>query len=215
MRSGAGKICLRIAAVLLILHVAPFALAKSHRHPKTVPHPASLIFIQKDGTCVEGTIARIEPKAIVVQTTQAPAVKIKRSDLLQASQDDSLFFSARSSWADTQAVRLWPNESLLVRTRKGLVIKGSPLFITPDSLIYKRFLWLKKKVAKDQIVTVDYLREKPVSDAIDYFAQEGPAMLFFYPDFYDRLKGLEGRIPVRLYDALLPENNAPLKCPGH
>ena len=42
--------------------------------------------------------------------------------------------------------------------------------------------------------------------------QEAPALLFFYPEFYDRLRGLEGKVPVRLYDALQPENDAPLHC---
>jgi hypothetical protein len=34
---------------------------------------------------------------------------------------------------------------------------------------------------------------------------EAPESLFFYPEFYYRLAGLEGRIPVRLYDASVPE----------
>jgi len=84
--------------------------------------------------------------------------------------------------------------------------------VTADGIVYKRFLWITKRYGKDQIVMVDYLRMKPESDAFDYFAQEGPAMLFFYPEFYDRLKGLEGRIPVRLYDAVMREDDAILQC---
>ena len=84
--------------------------------------------------------------------------------------------------------------------------------MTPDSIVYKRFLWMKKRYGKDQIVNVTYLRLKPDSDAFSYFFQEGPAMLFFYPEFYDRLVGLDGRIPVRLYDVLQPEDDAQLKC---
>ena len=38
-------------------------------------------------------------------------------------------------------------------------------------------------------------------------------MLFFYPEFYDQLKGLEGRVPVRLYDAVQHEDNSPLPWP--
>jgi hypothetical protein len=61
-------------------------------------------------------------------------------------------------------------------------------------------------------VTVDYLRVKPDSNGFDYFTQEAPALLFFYPESYDRLKGLEGRIPVRLYDVVMRQDDAPLKC---
>ena len=89
------------------------------------------------------------------------------------------------------------------------------LQVTPDGLVYKRFLWLKKRYAKAQIVTVDYLRTKPDADVFDYFTQEAPALLFFYPEFYDRLRGLEGRIPVRLYDAVMAEDDAVLKCSSH
>jgi len=170
------------------------------------------MFMRKDGTCVDGSISRIDPKAVTIQPLQKPAVKILRGDLLQASQDDALLFSARSSWADVEAVTLQPSESFILKIRNGQAVKGIPLEVTDDRVVFKRFLWITKRYAKDQIVTVDYLRIKPESDAFDYFAQEGPALLFFYPEFYDRLKGLEGKVPVRLYDALRPEDNAQLKC---
>jgi hypothetical protein len=171
--------------------------------------------MKKDGACVDGTISRIQPKTVTVAQVQQPPVAIQRSDLLQVSQGDSLVFSARSSWADVEAAHLLPRESLSVKLHNGKVIRDKPLLITTDGMVFKRFLWMKTRVGKAQIVTVDYLRMKPESDAFDYFAQEAPAMLFFYPEFYDRLSGLEGRIPVRLYDAVRPEDNAPLKCLEH
>jgi len=211
-----GGMGLRAAAVCLLLAWGVQAQAQVfHRRAKVVaPHASTLTFMKKDGSCVKGAIARIEPKAITIRPAQPPPVAIKRVDLLQAREGDSVFFSARSSWADVEAVELRPHETLVVKTRKGETIKGNPLQVSPDGLVYKRFLWMTKRTAKAQIVSVDYLRVKPASDAIDTFAQEGPAMLFFYPDFYDRLKGLEGRVPVRLYDALLPEDDAVLKCTG-
>jgi hypothetical protein len=134
--------------------------------------------------------------------------------LLQVSQRDSLLFSARSSWADVEAVHLRLPESFELKLRNGQVITARPLRVTADGLVFKRFLWLTKKYSKAQIVTVDYLRVKPDSEVFDYFTQEAPALLFFYPEFYDRLKGLEGRIPVRLYDAVRAEDDAVLKCSG-
>ena len=167
--------------------------------------------MKKDGSCVAGPILKIEPRVVTVRAQMGP-VTIPRQDLLEVSQGDSLVFSARSSWADVEEVHLRSRESLWVKLRNGKLITEIPLQVTADGLVYKRFLWLKKRYAKAQIVTVDYLRPKPDADVFDYFTQEAPALLFFYPEFYDRLKGLEGRIPVRLYDAVLPEDDAVLKC---
>jgi hypothetical protein len=210
---GAGRSGLRIAVLLLILQWS--SIGFSHSAPdslQNVTHSASLTFMKKDGSCVDGPISRIDPKTVTIQQYQKPPVTIQRSDLVQVSQGDALVFSARSSWADVQAVHLLPRELFLLKIRNGRAIKGRPLRVTQDGLVFKRGLWMKKRYGKAQIVTVDYLRRKPESEAFDYFAQEAPALLFFYPEFYDRLAGLEGRIPVRLYDALQPEDDVPLKC---
>ena len=171
-----------------------------------------MTLIKRDGSCVDGPIAAITPKAVTVQPQQNPPVTIQRGDLLQVTQEDAVLFSARSSWADVEAVQLSPHESFIVKTRKGVLISGRPLSISDKGFIYKRFLWLKKRYPKDQIVAVDYLRMKPASPAFDYFTQEAPALLFFYPEFYDRLGGLEGQVPVRLYDVLLHEDDSSLNC---
>jgi hypothetical protein len=214
-RVGVGRGGLRIAALILLLQWSGFAFSqKAHNAPlQRVPHSASLTFIRKDGSCVDGPISKIDPKSVTI--TAQPPVTIQRSDLLQVSQGNALVFSARSSWADVEAVHLLPREAFSIKLHNGKTIKDSPLRVTADGMVFKRFLWMTKRIGKDQIVTVDYLRMKPESDAFNYFAQEGPAMLFFYPEFYDRLAGLEGRIPVRLYDAVRPQDDAPLKCLQH
>jgi len=172
---------------------------------------ASLTFMKKDGSCVAGPILKIEPSVVTVRA-QTGTVTIPRQDLLQVVQGDSLVFSARSSWGDVEQVHLRSRESFWVKLHNGKLITEIPLQVTADGLVYKRFLWLKKRYAKAQIVTVDYLRTKPDADVFDYFTQEAPALLFFYPEFYDRLGGLEGHVPVRLYDTLLHEDDSALKC---
>jgi hypothetical protein len=198
-----------------MLNAGGLAFAQFHRRNRVerVAPSASLTFMKRDGSCLTGPILKIEPKMVTVKQPQAAPVTIERKDLLQASQVDSLVFSARSSWADVQAVHLRPRESFVVKLRNSKLIEERPLRVTDEGFVYKRLLWLKKRYAKAQVVTVDYLRMKPDSDVFDYFTQEAPALLFFYPESYDRLKGLEGRIPVRLYDAAMPEGDAALKCP--
>ena len=202
----------RVALGLLLLHCGA-APAQFHHRAKVAPvaPPASMTFMKRDGSCVVGPIVKIEPKVVTVRAQAGPTT-IARRDLLQVSEGDSLVFSARSSWADVETEHLRQREGLTVKLRNGKLITEIPLEVTSDGLVYKRFLWLKKRYPKAQIVTVDYLRTKPNSDVFDYFTQEAPALLFFYPEFYDRLKGLEGRIPVRLYDAVMAEDDAALKC---
>jgi hypothetical protein len=203
---------MRVAAALLVLH-GGMVFGQFHHRAKAarVAPSMSMTFMKRDGSCVDGPIAKIEPKVVTVRA-QAGPVAIARQDLLQASQRDSLLFSARSSWADVEAVHLRLPEGFELKLRNGQLIKDRPLRVTADGFVFKRFLWLTKKYAKAQIVTVDYLRVKPDSQVFDYFTQEAPALLFFYPEFYDRLKGLEGRIPVRLYDAVRVEDDAVLTC---
>jgi hypothetical protein len=203
---------MRVAAGLLLMHCG-LADAQFHHRAKPQPTPPSLSlsFMKRDLSCVDGPIAKIEPKVVTVQSQSGP-VAIARQDLLQVSQRGSLVFSARSSWADVLAVHRRLPESFAVKLRSGTVITDQPLGVTADGFVYKRFLWLKKRIPKSQIVTVDYLRVKPDSNGFDYFTQEAPALLFFYPESYDRLKGLEGRIPVRLYDVVMRQDDAPLKC---
>jgi hypothetical protein len=205
---------LRIAALILLLQWSGFVFSqRAHRDSlQRAPRSTSLTFMRKDRSCVDGPIAKIDPTVVTIQQNQKPPVTLQRSDLLRVSQGDALVFSARSSWADVEAVHLLPRESFLVKLHNGKVIKDRPLRVAADGMLFKRFLRRTKRIAKDRIVTVDYLRMRPESDAFDYFAEEAPALLFFYPEFYDRLAGLEGRIPVRLYDAVRPEDDAPLKC---
>ena len=188
-----------------------------HRAAKSAPHSSSITFIEKDGVCLSGPILKIEPKTLTVGQPQKPPVLIQRASLLQATQtqagqDDSLLFSARSSWADVQAVHLLSRESLILKLRNGTQVTGRPAEITDSGVLFRYGPFLKKLYLKAQIATVDYLRLKPYSNAFDEFAQQSPALLFFYPESYDHVSGLEGRVPVRLYDAVQPEENTPLKC---
>ena len=201
------------AALLLVLAALPAHAWPRHHKAKPAPPTATITFIQKDGACISGPILKIAPKTLTVTQPQKPPILIQRPSLLQASQSDSLLFSARSSWADVQAVHLLPRESLILKLRNGTQVTGRPSEITDTGILFRYGPFLKKTYPKTQIATVDYLRLKPVSTAFDEFAQQSPALLFFYPESYDRVSGLQGRVPVRLYDAIQPEDNTPIKCP--
>lgn len=167
--------------------------------------------MKRDGTCIYGPITGVDAKAVTVQPYGKEPIKIQRVDLLRVSQGDALLFTAVSSWADVAAAQVYPREAFVIKLRSGKLITGKPLAVKPDGITLKHG-FVTTEYRKPDVQTVDYLRMKPESDGFDYFAQEAPGLLFFDPEFYYRLVGLEGRIPVRLYDASVPELTAVPTC---
>jgi hypothetical protein len=209
-----GRACVAVALLTVLTPQASIASSRhASRREGAVSHSNSFTFMKRDASCVEGPLVKIEPKLATVRA-KTGIVSIARQDLLRVSQNEALVFTARSSWADVEGVHLRLGEAFRFKLRKGPVITGRPVTVDGDGFRFKRFLWWKKRYAKDQIATVDYLRVKPDSEVFDYFTDQSPALLFFYPEEYDRLKGLEGRIPVRLYDATKREDDSALQCSG-
>jgi hypothetical protein len=202
----------RIAIVFYVLHYCPCLFSQAT--PDTlrgVSHSASLAFLKRDGTCVEGPISKVDAQAVTIQPYQKPPISIQREDLLQVRQGDALVFSAVSSWDDVMAAHVVPHEGFVLKTRSGKVVKGVPSKVTQDSITLKQGL-ITTEYSKAEIIAVDYLRVKPRTDTWGYFAQESPELLFLFPETYYRLLGLEGRVPVRLFDASKPEAGALLQC---
>jgi hypothetical protein len=66
---------------------------------------------------------------------------------------------------------------------------------------------------KGGILTVDYLRQRPISDGAEYLIQEVPVLMLFSPDTWARAAHLEPRLSVRIFDASRPEDGPMPKCP--
>ncbi|HYK37742.1 hypothetical protein [Alloacidobacterium sp.] len=160
-----------------------------------------------------GRIAEIDANAVTVHPYEKEPVKIQRVDLLQVSQGDALLFTAISSWTNIAATHVYPHEAFVLKLYSGKLITGSPLAVKSDSITLKHGSVITE-YQKSDVQTVDYLRLKPASDGFDYTLREAPEFLFLYPEFYYRLAGLEGRIPVRLYDASAPGPSAVARCPS-
>jgi hypothetical protein len=167
--------------------------------------------MKRDRTCVQGQISKVDAKVVTIQTYKKPPISIQREDLLQVRQGDALVFSAVSSWSDVMVAHVIPHEAFVLKTRSGKVVKGVPSKVTQDSITLKQGL-ITIEYSKAEIIVVDYLRVKPADDTYDYFVKEGPELLFLFPETYYRLMGLEGRVPVRLFDASKPEAGAVLQC---
>lgn len=150
---------------------------------------------------------------IFVQQPGKPPITVQRADVLQISQGDALLFTAFNSWSTVEeaAKHVYPREEFVVKLKNGKLVKGKPRKVTPDVILLKHG-FASEEYMKSNVATVDYLRLKPESDGFDYFSQEAPPVLFFDPEFYFRAIGLEGRIPVRLYDQAKPVTGAAPTC---
>jgi hypothetical protein len=205
---------LRAAAFIALFFTTIGAVTQQSRVAGSLDHvtrSAAFTFMQRNGKCVTGNISQADAATITVQQLDKSSIAIQRDALYQVIQGNALLFSARSSWADVVGVHLYPNETLLVTMRGGKQVRGKPVMVSADAIILKHGL-SKTRYPKMEIATIDYLRAKPPTDSFQATLQEAPYALFFYPEFYHRMAGLAGRIPVRLFDAAKPEDNAPLSC---
>jgi hypothetical protein len=196
---------------VVLLHAIAIMAQESSNTLQRLPHSASMQFMKRDGFCIYGNIEKMENNRLTIRQGGDSTVEVLREDLIQISHGDALVYSARSSWADVQAVHIYPKESFIIKLTNGKIIKGKPISIDSDSLKI-RHGFLKRTIARDDIATLDYLRMRPQSDGFDYLAQESPILLFFDPEFYSRIIGLQGKIPIRLYDSKLPNEASLLEC---
>ena len=203
-------------AVLMVLSYLGAAQESDTGPLDRVTHSATFIFFLKDRTCITGRITSADASIIAVQSSNGASIKLERNQLLQVVQGDAPLFSGRSSWDDVAQAHPYPREALVLTLKHGKRISGKPVNVAPENITLKHGL-AKTVYQKSEISIVEYLRRRPPSDNFQFFLEEAPYLLFFYPEFYYRAAGLEGRIRVRLYDASLPEDDAPLKCraPGH
>jgi hypothetical protein len=176
-----------------------------------VTHSASFRFVERDGACVYGKVSKADATSIIVQPFEKPPITLQKQALLQVSQGNGLLYSARSSWADVSAAILYPHEALVLSLKKGRQVKGKPTKTSSDGITFKHG-FNATVYPKSEILTVDYLRRKPATDAFMVVLGEAPWMLLFDPEFYYRATGLPGRIRIRLYDATKPEDDTPLAC---
>ncbi len=198
----AAKFCLLIASTC--------AGAQSPADPlQKTGESSTLTFVMKDGACVRGTVVKADSASVRVQPLKQKALDLRRDELLQVSQGNALVFSARSSWSDVLSAHLYPREALVVVTKSGKTIKGTVVNAGSAGISIRHGL-TTSNLPKLEVSTVDYLRWKPASDGFNLALEEAPWALIFYPEFYGRAAGVEGRVTVRLYDSSQPEDDSKL-----
>jgi len=178
-----------------------------------VSHSSSLAFIKRDGSCERGTVLKVDGTEVTVKRYGQNPVTIRRQDLYQGGEGgpNNLVYSERSSWSDVIGAKPGHAESLLLGMKDGKRYNGKPVSTTGTTIVLTT-LTATETLAKQDILTVDYVRQKPLTDGEEYIAQETPFLLLFSPMSYVRAAGVSLKLDVRVYDASKPEDNSEVIC---
>jgi len=199
---------------------------------KHLRQDVGFVFIERDMACQYGQIKALTDQNILIKTDQAE-VTIAKSSLLRVrlgfggravphnNPNMPLFtvFSGRSSWEDLLA--LTPFQS---KTHPGFTLQLS--VFTNDGKFHSAILsqmtnrditlvdaFGKETVfPKTEISRVDYIRNKPLSETEEFHWEELAVLRVFDPQLYPRLFHIRDKMPVRLYDSAMPEDNSPVEC---
>ncbi|WP_353072960.1 hypothetical protein [Tunturiibacter gelidiferens] len=178
-----------------------------------VSHNSSLMFIKKDATCERGAVLKVDASSVTVTRFEKKDVTIQIGDLLQVGEGGphNLVFNARSSWSDVIGAKPGHAEALSITKKDGTKYTGRPVSVSGTEITLKS-LARTETLAKADIATIDYIRQKPLTDSEEYLLQEAPYLLLFSPKSYVVAMGLSPKLDVRLFDASKPEDNSKVGC---
>ena len=173
-----------------------------------------LEFVLKDGSCKSGHIIKWDLSQLLLSVDKPQPIVIRLADLLEAGENPrphDLVFTSRSSWKNVIAASPGHAERLEVLVKNGQRYSGKPLSVS-DGAIEMESSTGRRMIVKQDVSTVDYIRQKPLTDGELYIEQEAPFLLMFSPETYVRMSGISSKLSVRLYDATLPEQNDSIVC---
>ena len=178
----------------------------------------SLDVYETNGQCRIGILEEVTPTKLVLAWSErvqgqqiSHAEEIEGKDVLAVGTGHDLVYSGRSSWRDVQDAKPGHAERLLVITNTGQEWSGIVSGISDTDLTLS-MVGKKQQIRKSDIRTVDYIRQRPQSDASEYLSEEAPGLLLFSPDTWARASGISPKLHVRIYDSLLPEDDRKLTC---
>jgi hypothetical protein len=198
---------------------AALAQSPSWEQLRTLEHDYSFTVFEKGGQCHDNAVIQeITPSEIVITWNEfvngqstIQTKRIGRATVLAVDAGHNIVYSGRSSWRDVRDARPGYGERLRVMTATGNKITGALAAVSDTGLTLSVF-GRKHEISRSQIKTIDYLRQRPLSDSGEYIAQEAPGLLLFSPGTWVRVAGVSPKLAVRLYDSSLPQDDSELTC---
>ena len=202
---------------------------ESIRH---LPHNVDFVFIARGNECGFGKIKAVTAQGVTVRTDRAD-VAFKKSRLVRIRQgfrgqpdppnntDPVLatVYSGRSSWADVVAFTPFrsvpgaePTVRMSVNTKDGRRHLGAFRQVSETGITLVDAFEEETSIAKTDISTVDYIRDKPLSDNQEFYWNELAMLRIFDPVLYPRLFHLGDTMSVRLFDNTAPQDDSLIRC---
>jgi hypothetical protein len=201
---------IRSIAIFTVLSLTGISYAFGQavdKHLGQLQHDRVYSFLLKDGSCKFGELAKSNKQSVTIRSGGQPDTSVPIADVVQFGQGPELFYDSRSSWVDVQGAKLYARESMLVTLKDGKVISGKPRKVDADTLSLEQ-AFSTKTISKQDVQSVITLKLRPATASFEFVQEEAGFFQIFYPEFYERVFRTEGRVPVRLYDSSLPEDDS-------
>lgn len=202
----------------------------SWQNLKHVTHERYYTVVDRKSNCITGHIVKANDHEFTLKLPNRTSVTFDRASVLRVSvsraapylsprvQADvgrvyDVIYNDKSSWSDLKGVTgqekfgVSGQEVKVVKT-DGKTDEGRLSTISKTQLELDR-TGGKLEIAKGDVAQVYYLHPKPLTDSEKYSAQED---FRIDPRLWPYYLHLVPRLPVRLYDSSLPEDNTPVKC---
>ncbi len=196
-----------VAFTILFAHNPKVRAQDSADTTQSLQHDRVFSYLLADGSCLFGELESADKSNLTIRQYNKPSIKIPKTDLVQMGQGHELFYSARSSWSDVETEKIYAREALILKLKNGKLVRGKPKTIASDTIELQQAL-TTKVFQKDQIQTVLAWKIKPPTASFEFVLEEEGFFTIFYPEFYKRIFGLEGHVPVRLYESSLTQDDS-------
>jgi len=186
--------------------------------------------VDRKSNCITGHIVKADDHEFTLKLPNQTSATVDRANVLRVSVSQAapylpprvqadvgrvydVIYNDKSSWSDLKGVAgqekfgVAGQEVKVVKT-DGKTYEGRLSTISETQLEIDR-TGGKLEIAKGDVAQVYYLRPKPLTDSEKYSAQED---FWVDPRLWPYYLHLVPRLPVRLYDSSLPEDNAPVRC---
>ena len=186
--------------------------------------------VDRKSNCITGHIVKADDHGFTLKLPNQTSATVDRANVLRVSVSQAapnfpprvqadvgrvydVIYNDKSSWSDLKGVAGQekfgvPGQEVKVVKTDGTTYEGRLSTVSETQLELDR-TGGKLEIAKRDVARVYHLRPKPLTDTEKYSAQED---FWIDPRLWPYYLHLVPRLPVRLYDSSLPEDNTPVRC---
>ena len=209
-------------APCFLFYASTAAADDSWQNLKHITHERYYTVVDRKSNCITGHIVKTNDHELTLKLSNRTYATLDRANVLRVSVSQAapyfpprvqadvgrvydVIYNDKSSWSDLKSLA---GQKVKVVKTGGETYEGQ-LLITSETQLELDRIGGTLEFAKEDIVQVYHLRPKPLTDSEKYSAQED---FWIDPRLWPYYLKLVPRLPVRLYDSSLPDDNTPVRC---